>query len=49
MKQIEMLGGLPAIGGDVNPVLHQQGIFRMLDRDMRTIAHHDRERNERLG
>lgn len=46
VQQIQMLGGLSALSRDVDPVLHQQRVFRIFDGDMSAVAHHNRKWNE---
>ena len=46
VQQVQMVSRFATICGDVNPVLHQQRVLGMLHRDMRAIAHHNREGHE---
>jgi len=42
-----MLSRFATIGCDVDPMLHQQCVLRVLNRNLSSITHHDGEWNER--
>ena len=48
VEQVQMLCGFSTVGGYVDPMFHQQGIFWVLNSDVGSVAHYDGKWDEGL-